>query len=269
MTSDRHCALRPPSAETQRGSRHFESETDLEPSPPEPPDVSVLRLHRRLPPPLPIAAFGSRWGPWISEAATAAACPADYVTAPLLAAASVMIGNARWAQATPGWREPPHLWCASVGDSGYGKSPGADAIYRHILPPMEARMARDFPERLQEYRARAELVKARHQAWQKDVRVAQKKGAPPPLPPEMLEKAEPMAPRLMQSDVTVEKVAMLLAAAAPKGILMGRDELTGWLIGMNAYNAGARAFWIEAYGGRPYRVDRVKHPQPSSSRTLP
>lgn len=31
---------------------------------------------------------------------------------------------------------------------------------------------------------------------------------------------------------------------------------------MDAYNDGARAFWIESYGGRPYRVDRVKHPQP-------
>src|SRR4051794_26323641 len=31
---------------------------------------------------------------------------------------------------------------------------------------------------------------------------------------------------------------------------------------MNAYNEGGRAFWIESYGGRPYRVERVKHPQP-------
>jgi hypothetical protein len=39
---------------------------------------------------------------------------------------------------------------------------------------------------------------------------------------------------------------------------MVRDELAGHLLGMNAYNDGARAFWIEAYGGRPYRVHRVK-----------
>jgi hypothetical protein len=31
---------------------------------------------------------------------------------------------------------------------------------------------------------------------------------------------------------------------------------------MSAYNEGGRAFWIEAYGGRPYRLDRVKHPEP-------
>ena len=54
----------------------------------------------------------------------------------------------------------------------------------------------------------------------------------------------------------------MLALAAPKGLLILRDELAGWFKGMTAYNEAGRAFWIEAYGGRPYRVERVKHPQP-------
>jgi hypothetical protein len=63
----------------------------------------------------------------------------------------------------------------------------------------------------------------------------------------------------MESDLTIEKVAEVLANAAPKGLLMVRDELAGWLLGMNRFNAGARAFWLEAYGGRPYSVDRIKN----------
>jgi hypothetical protein len=43
---------------------------------------------------------------------------------------------------------------------------------------------------------------------------------------------------------------------------MHRDELAGWLLGMTAYSDNARPFWIEAFGGRPYPVDRVKHPNP-------
>src|SRR5258707_4124806 len=31
---------------------------------------------------------------------------------------------------------------------------------------------------------------------------------------------------------------------------------------MSAYNPAGRGFWIEAYGGRPYRVERQKHPEP-------
>ncbi|MCF3948336.1 DUF3987 domain-containing protein [Acidiphilium sp. AL] len=62
--------------------------------------------------------------------------------------------------------------------------------------------------------------------------------------------------------MTVERVATLLAYAAPKGLLITRDELAGWLLGLTAYNDAGRAFWIEAFGGRPYRVERVKSPEP-------
>ena len=54
----------------------------------------------------------------------------------------------------------------------------------------------------------------------------------------------------------------MLATSAPKGLLICRDELAGWIEGMTAYNEAGRAFWIEAYGGRPYRVERQKHPEP-------
>ena len=77
----------------------------------------------------------------------AAACPVDYVAAALLAGISALIGHARWAQATPGWAEPPHLWIGAVGDSGNGKSPGADCLMRDVLPEIERRMLADFPDR--------------------------------------------------------------------------------------------------------------------------
>jgi hypothetical protein len=82
------------------------------------------------------------------------------------------------------------------------------------------------------------------------------------MPPNDEPPPEPQAPRLRQTDVTLEKVATLLAIAAPKGVVIVRDELAGWLTGMNAYNEAGRAFWIEASGGRPYRVERMKYPEP-------
>ena len=225
------------------------------------PDMAVLRLHRRPPPALPLAVFGDEWGRWIADAAEAAACPPDYVAVPLLASVSAVIGHARWAQATPGWSEPPHLWMADVGDSGVGKSPGADCLLRDVLPEIERRMLADFPDRLREWHVAAELAKAATETWQKEVRTAQKQGKAPPLPPPQTG-PEPQAPRLRQNDVTIERVATLLATAAPKGLLIVRDELAGWITGMNAYNDAGRAFWIEAFGGRPYRVERQKHPEP-------
>ncbi len=234
-------------------------------APPEPwgePDMSVMRLARRAPPAFPLEVFGPEWARWITQAAEAAAAPVDYVALPLLASASALIGNARWAQATPGWKEPPHLWLGVVGDSGSSKSPGADCLLRDVLPEIERRMIGDFPERMGEWRAAAEIQKARTEAWEKDVRAAQKAGNPPPAPPAESLPPEPQSPRLRQNDVTIEKVATLLAAAAPKGLLIIRDELAGWLLGLTSYNDAGRAFWLEAWGGRPYRVERQKHPEP-------
>lgn len=223
------------------------------------PDLAILRLGRRAPPPLPLNVFGPHWAGWIAEAAAAAACPPDYVATGLLAAASALVGHSRWVQATPGWREPPHMWLCNVGDSGTGKSGGSDCLNRDILPELERRMLGDFPERLAEWRAVSEADDARRESWQKEVKTAAKGGFPAPMPPKAeADPIEPQAPRLRQSDVTIERIGMILANAAPKGVLLMRDEIAGWLLGLNQYNDAGRAFWIEAYGGRPYRVERVK-----------
>jgi len=226
------------------------------------PDMTVLELQRRPAPKLPLESFGEPWAQWIVDNAEASACPADYIASALLSSASAIIGHARWAQVTNSWAEPPHLWCCSVGYSGDGKSPGADPLFRHVLPKMQQRMTLDFPDRLAEVRAAIEVAKARAENWRSELRAALKAGKTPPSKPDFAELDEPLEPRLVLNDVTVERVALLLASAAPKGLLMVHDEIAGWLVAMNVYNQGARAFWIEAYGGRPYALDRVKHPEP-------
>lgn len=219
-------------------------------------DLSVLRTHARPAPALPLQTFGATWSKWIAEAASAAACPADYIVAALLPAASAVIGNARWAQAVPGWKEPPHLWCAAVGESGQGKSPGADIIYSHVVPSIETWMAREHTDLLADLREKAMQNAARPGGWGKGV------GMFAQPPPEFVEQLDRPSPRFLLNDVTIEKVASVVATAAPKGLLMSRDELSGWFLGMGAYNSGARAFWLETYGGRPYRVDRAGRPEP-------
>jgi hypothetical protein len=131
---------------------------------------------------------------------------------------------------------------------------------RDVLPEIEHRMVGDFPERLREWRAANEFDKAAERQWQENVRTAQKEGKAVPSPPRRtVGDVAPECPRLRQHDTTIEQVAAILATAAPKGLMVTRDEIVGWLDGMNAYNPAGRAFWIEAYGGRPYRVERRKH----------
>src|SRR5207342_1157626 len=82
---------------------------------------------------------------------------------------------------------------------------------------------------------------------------------PPELPKEANVSQQPTRRRLWLVDATTEKVARILADN-PGGLLCFRDELAGLLGGFDKYGGagGDRAFWIEAFGGRSYRYDRVR-----------
>jgi hypothetical protein len=227
------------------------------------PDMSVLRLRRREPPSFALEVLGDEWGQWVIETADAAAAPVDYCIMPLLAVVSTLIGHARWAEGVAGWSEPPHLWCGSVGDSGTGKSPGADCLFRDVVPVLEASMIGDYPERFREWQAKAELDEAAKRNWQRRMREAQ--GVPgmqiPDAPIPTASDIAPERPRLRQSDTTIEQIASILATAAPKGCVFECDELSGWYEGLTSYNKAGRAFWLKAYGGRYHSVERRKHSQ--------
>ncbi len=60
------------------------------------------------------------------------------------------------------------------------------------------------------------------------------------------------------SDATLEAVVVRLRDA-PRGLLVFRDELAGWVKGFNAYRKGGgadEAAWLEFWGGGEYTVDR-------------
>jgi len=59
------------------------------------------------------------------------------------------------------------------------------------------------------------------------------------------------------NDATIERLGAILAQQ-PRGTLQMRDELAGWLEGMQRYSGGSdRPFWLEAFGGRGFTVERI------------
>ncbi|HJU19082.1 MAG TPA: DUF3987 domain-containing protein, partial [Stellaceae bacterium] len=65
---------------------------------------------------------------------------------------------------------------------------------------------------------------------------------------------------LFSTEPTTEKAARLVHGN-PRGLLLVRDELAGWIGGMDRYSrgdGGDRAFWLQAYGGRHWTPDRIK-----------
>jgi hypothetical protein len=122
------------------------------------PDLSYLGSGRPDPVPFPIELLGPFWGRWCQAHATARCVPVDYVAAGLLASASALIGNARWTQAGPEWREPPVLWLAIIGSPSAGKSPALD-------PPLS------IVRRIE--RRAIEAIRPEREAYQEAVELAQ------------------------------------------------------------------------------------------------
>src|SRR5690606_14951917 len=109
------------------------------------------------------------------------------------------------------------------------------------------------------WRDKAELAKLADEAWRAEAKRAIKNGDEPPKRPSAADPGpQPAMPRLAVSDATVERLAVMLASQG-RSLLYTRDELAGWLQGMTRYSGGGsdRPFWLEAFGGRSYTVERI------------
>jgi hypothetical protein len=209
--------------------------------------------------------FGALW-PLVRDLAAGAGAPAEYVAVSILAVAASLIGAKRSVQpfaTAPQWREPCVLWVAPVGDPSSNKSPAIDAA-TGPLKGMERELAEHHKAGLIGWHTVAERAKAERAAWQADVKIATKEGvATPCMPDAAVDPDEPQRPRLMVGDVTPEAVMEILAGN-PNGILHLRDELAGWLMAFDRYSPGGREFWLEAFGGRHFTVDRKSLKAPLS-----
>lgn len=134
------------------------------------------------------------------------------------------------------WWEHPRLWTLLVGDPSTKKTPCINAATRP-LDLHEADLRRDYEARLRDYE-RAKQAKDN-----------------------TVEKADPPA-RYVVFDTTTEKLGEIISRSE-HGLLVKRDELSGWIGSMERYGGGAhggssdRGFWLKAYDGGPYGVDRI------------
>jgi hypothetical protein len=161
------------------------------------------------------------------DGAAAIGCDPSYIALPALAAAASAIGSTRRIRLKGSWTEPAILWSVIVGDSGARKSPALDLA----LGPVRERQRDAWRD---------------HEAAMREWEAAGREGpAPVPVLP-------------VTADATVEALARILGDQ-PRGILLAREELAGWLGAFDRYAGGKGSdaqSWIELHGGRPLRVDR-------------
>jgi len=229
------------------------------------PDMTLINPVRPTPPVMSDDDFDAVFGPWadwLRNAAEVKGVPVDYVALTLLTTASACIGNSRWVSPWEGWKEPPVLWAMLIGEPSAGKSPALDAVLDPVKV-IECEMADAYKAARQKWDDADEIASIVLSQWKTDAKKAVADNESAPTKPEDADAGRPpVRERIRISDATVEKVAELLSTSW-RGLLMCRDELSGWLGGMDRYNGGGdRPFWLEAYGGRSYTVDRKSSSEP-------
>jgi hypothetical protein len=128
----------------------------------------------------------------------------------------------------------------------------------------EEQMAAGYDDERLRHETLRQVAKATRESWEAEVKASVKAGERAREMPAEAEAVEtPPRPRIRVADATIEAMAKL-ASALPRGLLLVRDELSGWLGSFDKYGGGGadRAFAIEMYGGRPYIVDRIKNAEP-------
>jgi len=211
------------------------------------PDRPAARIEQFQP--FPTDALPEPIRGFVEAGAKAIGCDPSYLALPMLTAAAAAIGNTRRIQLKRGWSAPAIIWTAIVGESGTSKTPA----FKLVMQPMRDRQRRALEvqaEAMKQYEADMAHYDKALSAWKR----VKKTEEPPPTQPD-----PPCAERYIVSDTTVEALAPLLLVN-PRGVLLARDELAGWIGSFDRYAGGKggadAAHWLSMHNGESIIVDR-------------
>lgn len=229
------------------------------PSWPNPPEPEPLASELPVVEPFSDQLLPPSLGPWVDDMAELMQVPPD---APAAIAVVCLAGSVnRRASIQPkakdtSWIVIPNLWGGVVLPPGFLKSP----VLRTMTKPLtriEAEWRRNFELEMNRYER--ELVRAEIQEsfWREECKRAIKKGMAEPTPPAD-KPQKPVQRRLVLCDSTYESLQEKMRDNLP-GVLVVRDELTGWLSGLEREGRqGEREFFLTAWNGdSPYTIDRI------------
>ncbi|MFT0170961.1 DUF3987 domain-containing protein [Paraburkholderia mimosarum] len=202
---------------------------------------------------------------WVADTAHRLQCPPDYAAVGLVVALSSVVGGRlciRPKQLDP-WTVTPNLWGMIIGRPSTLKSPALAAALAP-LKELDASAQAAYEAHMQSYQAaqmahNLTLVQAKKQVTKGNVAL-QPNGQIVSSIASVLQQqpAKPKRMRYIVNDATVEKLGEILSEN-PNGVLLFRDELKGFLAGLDGEdNAVSRAFILQAWeGSGGYDFDRI------------
>ena len=202
--------------------------------------------------------------PWLTDITERMQCPLEYPTVGALVALSAVVGRQIGIRPRlrDNWTVVPNLWGAVVGRPGLMKSPALSEAIKPVSA-LEAAARHQWEKDKRDHEIQAQLQDAGAKAAKKEIEAAMKKGdkqkAHDLATVQAYETAEaPSRRRYLTSDSTVEALGELLASN-PRGVLIYRDELTGFLKDLDREGReSSRAFYLESWNGTGrYTYDRI------------
>jgi hypothetical protein len=196
--------------------------------------------------------------------------PPDFAAAAAIVVAGALLGRKVGVRPkrNDDWTVIPNLWGGLVGPPASMKTPTLNQVLRPVKR-LAAEARERHEEALKEHELDMMLVSAERAALKKELEATAKKvvsasasrgdldGIRADL--EDLHEPDPPTPRrYTTNDTSIEKMAELLMDNSD-GLLLYRDELTGWLRSLEkAGHEAARAFYLEAWNGDgSHEVDRI------------
>lgn len=164
--------------------------------------------------------------------------PIDYISASVLFASAVAIGNTHSVEVKRNWEETSILFLAIVGSPGINKThPLSFAIQPLLDKDMQANA--EYKKAIKEYDSiMAMSKKEREESMIMDTPI------------------EPKLEKYIVSDITPESLASILEDN-PRGIALYADELASWFNNFNRYSKGSEEqFWLMTFSASPIQINR-------------
>lgn len=189
----------------------------------------------------PISSLPNVLCDFVRDGAESIGCDYSYLALPLLASLGGAIGNTWRLELKQGWQVPPIIWAIVIGESGTAKTPA----FRLIINAVREKQAEAFAE----HAKAMEIYEEQLRQWESKPK--KQREEKPSLP---------QCDRYIVADTTIEALAPILEAN-PRGLLLARDELAGWVNSFDRYSSKNKtgadlANWLSMFNGEQVIVDR-------------
>lgn len=186
----------------------------------------------------PVSIFPAKIQRIIKEVHECHSFPTDYISAAILTALAVGIGNTHLAQMKQGWLESPIVYMALIGRPGANKSHPLSFAMKPFLD-YDYEQNKLFEEQYSKFEEKMCMSRKERIENGED-------GFP----------QEPVRKRFLVSDVTPEGLSYI-HAQNKRGLCLWTDELSAWFKNFNRYNNGSEEqFWLSVFSAKTTISDR-------------